>query len=98
MEDIKAAFANPTVMDGLGRSLYDKKHHPLFNEIQIHTNYANCIFSSAASIELMKKYLDVKERFFLMDGTFRITPNGIFNQVLILYIRIGTKVRTICIH
>lgn len=85
------AFESEYVMDGLGKSLYGMKH-PLFNNIQIEKKFSNCIFSSESSIALVKKYLEPKERFFIMDGTFRITPHGIFNQVLVLYVRFGLKV------
>lgn len=69
--------------------------YPLFNEIQIEKNFSNCIFSSQSSIALVNKYTEPHERFFVMDGTFRITPHGIFNQVLVIYVRFGLKVCTI---
>lgn len=90
-EKIENAFQTESIMNGLGRSLYGLKR-PLFNKIQIEKNYANCIFSSKASIDLLKKYIEPSKRFFIMDGTFRITPQAIFNQVLILYVRFGQKV------
>lgn len=55
-------------------------------------NFSNCIFSSQSSIELMKKYTDADDRFFIMDGTFRVTPHRIFDQVLVIYVRFGIKV------
>lgn len=91
-EEIKKAFESVNVMNGLGRSLYGKKH-ALFNHIQIRKNFSNCIFSSESSIALVKKYLEPEERFFVMDGTFRITPHGIYKQVLVLYVRFELKVR-----
>lgn len=78
-------------MKGLGLSLHGDKR-PLFNDIQINEKFSNCIFSSHSSIELMEKYTEPDDRFFIMDGTFRITPHRIFNQVLVLYVRFGIKV------
>lgn len=90
-EDIKSAFENENVMDELGRSLYGMKHE-LFNDIQITKDYSNCIFSSKSSIDIVKKYIEQQDRFFIMDGTFRITPHGIFTQVLVIYVRYEFKV------
>lgn len=91
VEEIRKAFETEAVMNGLGKSLY-RERKPLFNGIQIEKNFSNCFFSSSSSIELMKKYLEPNERFFIMDGTFRITPHNIFDQVLVIYVRFGLKV------
>lgn len=91
VEGVKEAHEKPSIMEGLERSFYGERG-PLFNEIRIHKEYSNCIFSSPHSIKLIKKYMDVHERFFLMDGTFRITPKGVFKQVLVIYVRFGIKV------
>lgn len=92
VEEIKNAFETESIKDGLGRSLYGQKR-TLFKQIQIEKNFSNCIFASEASIALIEQNLDPSERFFIMDGTFRITPQGVFSQVLVLYIRFGLKVR-----
>lgn len=91
-QEIQDAFKTEFVKEGLGKSLYGKRG-ALFNHIQIENNFSNCIFSSPSSIALIKKCMDTQERFFVMDGTFRITPNGIFNQVLVIYVRFGLKVK-----
>lgn len=90
-EDIALEFEKADVLRDLGTSL-ERDKGPLYNATQIEKNYSNCIFSSAKSISLIKEHLEVHERFFLMDATFRITPRGIFQQVLVIYIRFGSKV------
>lgn len=55
--------------------LKDHVERPFFNVVVITDNYENCIFSSAKSIELIIEYTTERERFFIVDGTFRITPN-----------------------
>lgn len=69
-----------------------REHGILFNTVQIQKNFSNAIFSSAKSIQLIKDNIGENDRFFLMDGTFRITPRGIFQQVLIIYAQFGVKV------
>lgn len=93
IEEIVKAFEKPAILEGLGRSHYGKKEK-FYNGVQIGKDFSNCIFSSPQSIALIKKYIDVSQRFFLMDATFRITPNGIFNQVLVIYVRFGLKVNS----
>lgn len=53
-----------------------------------------CVFSSKVTIELIKRHIPLHERHILMDATLRIVPFGIFNQLLILYVR---KHRKVCI-
>lgn len=91
LEEIAHEFNKPHIVEELGTSLHRDKG-VLFNSIQIESDYCNCIFSSPHSISLMKKNLETHERFYLMDATFRITPRGLFQQVLIIYVQYGIKV------
>lgn len=68
------------------------KLHKLLNEVVITDKFENCIFSSAKTLSLIKEYTEVEQRFFILDGTFRITPKGIWQQILILQINFGLKV------
>lgn len=93
-EEIETAFSTPNIFEDLGRS----KHHSkgvLFNTIQINKNFVNCIFSSERSIDLIKEHVEEKDRVFVMDATFKVTPNSIFQQVLIIYVKYGIKVRNL---
>lgn len=89
--EIEKEFKKPDVLNSLGRSLYHESGL-IYNGIQIEHNFSNCIFSSPHCISLVKKNLNTNERFFLMDATFRITPRGVYEQVLILHIKFGLKV------
>lgn len=100
-EEIRIEFEKPEILNDLGMSKH-REHGPFFNQLQINDHFTNCIFSSAKAISLVLENVDENDRFFLMDGTFRITPRGIFQQVLILHIQFGIKVikfyTTIIIH
>lgn len=85
-------FKDRNIFEALGKSLY-RDCGVLYNCSQITENYANCIFSSSKSIDLIKKNVEEKDRFFLMDATFSVTPRGEFQQVLIIYAQFGPKVR-----
>lgn len=63
-----------------------------FNDVIITDQFENCVFSSNACVSMIKEYVEVKERFFIVDGTFRITPKGVWQQVLILHVNFGMKV------
>lgn len=92
--EIIEEFRKPEIAKTLGESLYNQSGS-IFNGVQIENEFSNCIFSSPHSILLVKNNLETNERFFLMDATFRITPRGSFQQVLIIYIKFGIKVRSI---
>lgn len=88
---ITDAFKKSEIFDALGKSLH-RERGTFFNCSQIHQNYTNCIFSSEKSIRLIDENVLEKDRHFLMDATFAITPRGAFQQVLIIYAEFGTKV------
>lgn len=93
--ELAEEFSKPEILSSLGTSLYAGSGR-IFNGIQIETGYSNTVFSSPHSISLVKKHLTQQnERFYLMDATFSITPRGVFQQVLIIHIKYGIKVRSI---
>lgn len=89
--EILVEFEKQSVLDNYGFSLL-QDHGSFFNDVVISDNFENCIFSSAKSIELILQNTTEAERFFIVDGTFRITPKGVWQQVLILHINFGIKV------
>lgn len=96
-EEILQEFQRPQVLADLGTSR-QREHGRFFNEIHISEKFTNCFFSSSKIISLILNNVKEEDRFFLMDGTFRITPNGIFQQVLIIHSQFGTKVTHFTFH
>lgn len=91
IEDIRIAFENKEIIDDIGTSLH-REHGKIFNLVHEDKDYSYCVFSSPKSI-LIVDDLDEDDRFFLIDGTFRITPMcDIFKQVLIVHAQFGLKV------
>lgn len=97
LAEIKNSFENPIVLKDLGTSLH-REHGQLFNIVHEEPDCGFCVFSSPKSIELIEENLDLQERFFLIDGTFKITPMcNIFHQVLIIHAQFGVKVSSLYI-
>lgn len=91
-DDIKKAFENPATLADLGTSLH-ADHGLIFNHVHQEEAFSYCILSSPKSIQIMNEELSPGERFFLIDGTFRITPMcKIFKQVLVIHGQFGLKV------
>lgn len=59
--------------------------------MQFGDGFENCIFSSSKSLSLIEDNINVEDRFFLMDATFRVTPRSIFNQFLVIHLQFGKK-------
>lgn len=89
-EEIKREFEKVEVFEALGRSNHVERG-VLFNTVQIEDGFQICIFSSAKSIALIKENVAVKDRFFIMDATFRSTARGIFMQSLLIHAQYGKK-------
>lgn len=71
------------------------KLQKLLNDVVITDKFENCIFSSSESLSLIRDFTEEEQRFFVLDGTFRITPKGVWQQILILHINFGMKVSKI---
>lgn len=92
-DEIRKAFNNPATLKDLGTSLH-KSHGLIFNHVHQEKEFSYCILSSPKSIQIMNEELEENERFYLVDGTFRITPMcKVFKQVLVIHGQFGLKVR-----
>lgn len=95
IEDIRKAFETPSTLNDLGTSLH-RDHGLIYNHVHKENDFSYCVLSSPKAIELMNNEFEEDERFYLIDGTFRITPMcKIFKQVLIIYGQFGLKVKII---
>lgn len=86
---------NPTILQDLGISLH-RDHGMLFRHLHKGDDYSYCVFASPRSIELIQNNIEQKDRFFLIDATFRITPMcNVFKQSLIIHAQYGIKVSSV---
>lgn len=89
-EDIPIILEKPDVYENYGQTM--NKAHRLFVGSEVKKNYAFHVFASYAVIDLIKEHISPNERFYLMDGTFKIVPRGC-NQLLIISIEYKNDVR-----
>lgn len=68
------------------------KLQKFLNDVVITDKFEYCVFSSPTTISLIKEFTTEDQRFFILDGTFSITPKGVWQQILILQINFGLKV------
>lgn len=95
-DEIKKAFENPATLKDLGTSLHHE-HGLILNHVHQQKEFSYCVLSSPKSIQIMNDESEEEERFYLIDGTFRITPMcSTFKQVLIIHGQFGLKVRSQC--
>lgn len=70
---------------GLSR---DKKHpRPFFKACISEAEFSYCIFASEAIMEGITENINVGQRRYLIDGTFKVVPVGCFKQLLVIYIQ-----------
>lgn len=73
---------------------FHKERYCLYDTTFSSKEFSYCIYSSKKSIDLiLNAQKEEEERFLVMDATFSITPNRMFYQVLILYVRYFEKVK-----
>lgn len=90
--EINDAFANHEIMNEFGMSNHTNSS-PFFKTAFECLEYKYCILASDAIIDLITENIPEANREYFMDATFRIVPNtnGIFNQLLIIYVQHMSK-------
>lgn len=73
----------PDIATEYGRTL--DKHDRFYTDTIVTPNHAFHMFVSYTTVEFIKNNIPPNERFYLMDGTFKIIPRN-FNQVLVIAI------------
>lgn len=100
VQDILTAFSDDEIMQSFGETKRTEKtvSRKFYKAAVEHDNFSFCIFASDNIIALIEKFIPAASRNFLMDATFKIVPEGCFNQILIIYIEYTTQVITLVIY
>lgn len=84
-EDIIAAYKDPAISTEFGFNL--RGTNPFYVDTKIAESGSSfTLFASFPIIEMIEKHIPTKDRKYLIDGTFDITPFGDYYQVLIIHI------------
>lgn len=90
------AFADPQIYDKYALNL--RKTHPFYIATVEHDE--KTFFSIIVSHQIMQmieENIPPKDRKYLIDGTFKVTPMGGFQQLMIIHIEYKNDVRFYCI-
>lgn len=91
----KAPQNTKEIRDAINRAdifdAYCKTHHIDGREVFLDhlydgKDFSYCIFSSKKMIQQIEQYIDVSDREFYIDGTFKVVPYGCFTQLLIIHV------------
>lgn len=84
-EDIIEAYQNPTVFQEFGLDLRAKNRFYIDTVVTKKNDSSFTLFASFPIVEMIKEHISPKDRNYLLDGTFSVTPVGYY-QLLIIYI------------
>lgn len=89
-EEIRAHLKKPETFEEYGKTL--DKLHPLYIDSVIEDGqYAFHVFASITTIEMIKTNIPHDQRKYVMDGTFKITPQQFSKRGQLLIISIEYK-------
>lgn len=95
VNDVVQAFQNENVMRTYGMSKYDSAQTFFKYACEV-PDGSFVIFASPIIIDYINRHINVEDRKYLLDATFKVVPytNGnIFKQLLIIHIEYINKVR-----
>lgn len=88
--EMKEAYENEDIMREFGMTSH--QHPRQFYKIAYECDdFSYCVFASDSIVDEVKK-MNVAERHYLIDGTFKVVPFGAFNQLLIINVEYLEKV------
>lgn len=85
-EDIKTAFSKDNIMNIFGTTRARDDPRQFFETAHKESSFEYCLFSSRRSIELMTEHIEVSKRKLYFDGTFKVCPKSVFQQLFIIYV------------
>lgn len=88
-EEIAAELKKPDIQAQFGKTL--NNGDKFYVDSVVTKRYSFHLFASFAVINFIKKNISPHQRFYMMDGTFRVIPKK-FNQLLIISIEYKNKV------
>lgn len=96
VKEIIAAYAQENVMREYGMTKHNERR-AFYKHAHEDENSAFVIFASDTIIDLIKENIEVKNRRYLMDATFKVVPynKSNFKQFLVIHVEYLNKVSVI---
>lgn len=92
--DVIEAYANSKIMEEFGIAIGKTVDDGVFYDTTYQgDSFAYCVFSSKRSIALMLDKIPVPDRHIYVDATFKVVPNAVFQQLLIVFVEHFKQVR-----
>lgn len=92
VHDITVAFTNANVRDNFGKTKCLASPQDFFITAGEEDGLGYCIFASKKSINLMEQWIKPDDRKLCIDATFKVTPNSVFYQTLIIFVEYHRQV------
>lgn len=86
VKEIREAINRTDIFDMYCKTNHIDKRDIFLDHLYDGADFSYCIFSSKKIINEIEKHIDVKDREFYIDGTFKVVPYGGFSQLLIIHI------------
>lgn len=90
--EVAVAFEFSTIMESFGYTHSKKDRRRFYRHTFDSEAFGYCVFASESSIELMEKNIPQNDRKLYVDATFKVRPNGDFQQLLIIFVEIFKEV------
>lgn len=86
-KEIQEAINRPEIYDIYCKVNHTDKRDIFLDHLYDGKDFSYCVFTSKKIYFNYVKKLDVKNRHFLIDGTFKVVPFGCFNQLLVIHVQ-----------
>lgn len=86
VQEIREAINRTDIFDTYCKTNHMDRREIFLDHLYEGKDFSFCIFSSKKIIQEIEKNIDVKDREYFIDGTFKVVPYGCFSQLLIIHI------------
>lgn len=86
VKEISDAIKRPEIFDTYCKTHYIDGNEVFLDHLYEGKDFSFAIFSSKKIIQEIEANIDVNDREYFIDGTFRVVPFGCFSQLLIIHV------------
>lgn len=86
VKEIRQAINRADIYDAYCKTNHIDGREVFLDELYEGKDFQYCIFSSKKIIKEIEDTIDVEDREYFIDGTFKVVPYGCFSQLLIIHI------------